>query len=68
VIPLFLFCVAASRGPAQAAVILVTNTNDSGAGSLRAAIASAASGDTVDATGVSGTITLTSGRSFSTKA
>ncbi len=37
----------------------VTSTNDSGPGTLREALASAASGDTVDATGVSGTITLT---------
>jgi hypothetical protein len=42
--------------------ILVTNTADSGAGSLRAALASAANGDTIDAAGVSGTITLTSGQ------
>ena len=40
---------------------IVTSTNDSGPGSLREALASAASGDTVDATGVAGTITLTSG-------
>ena len=39
----------------------VTSTNDSGPGSLREAIACAASGDTIDATGISGTITLTSG-------
>jgi hypothetical protein len=44
-----------------AATIAVTNTADSGAGSLRAALASAANGDMIDATGVSGTITLTSG-------
>ena len=46
---------------AQAATITVSNTGDSGAGSLRAALASAADGDTIDATGVSGTIFLTSG-------
>jgi hypothetical protein len=46
---------------AEAATITVTNTNDSGAGSLRAGLASAANGDTIDATGISGTITLTSG-------
>jgi hypothetical protein len=42
-------------------IIVVTNTNDSGLGSLRAALAVANDGDTIDATGVSGTILLTSG-------
>lgn len=42
-------------------IILVTNTNDNGAGSLRDALAIANEGDTIDATGVSGTILLTSG-------
>ena len=42
-------------------VIVVTNTNDNGAGSLRDALAIANDGDTIDATGVSGTILLTSG-------
>jgi hypothetical protein len=42
-------------------IILVTNTNDSGPGSLRAALAVANDGDTIDATGVSGTILLTRG-------
>src|SRR5690349_13243272 len=46
---------------AGAATIVVTNTADSGAGSLRAAIASATNGDTIDATGISGTIYLTNG-------
>jgi hypothetical protein len=41
---------------------LVTNTNDSGPGSLRDALAIANDGDTIDATGVSGTILLTSGQ------
>ena len=41
--------------------ITVTNTNDSGPGSLRQALAIANNGDTIDATGVSGAITLTSG-------
>ena len=42
-------------------IIVVTNINDSGAGSLRDALAAANDGDTIDATGVSGTILLTSG-------
>ncbi|MBU0484092.1 MAG: hypothetical protein KKB30_06215 [Proteobacteria bacterium] len=50
--------ITASNVPAT---IIVTNTNDSGAGSLRQAIADAASGDIIDLTGISGTITLTSG-------
>src|SRR6516162_8450169 len=43
------------------ATIVVTNINDSGPGSLRNALAMANDGDTIDATGVSGTILLTSG-------
>src|SRR5215472_635125 len=46
---------------AQATVIPVTNTNDSGPGSLRQALAIANDGDTIDATGVSGVITLSTG-------
>ena len=46
----------------SANIIVVTNTNDSGPGSLRDALASANDGDTIDATGVSGTITLISGQ------
>jgi hypothetical protein len=46
----------------HAATITVNNTNDNGTGSLRAALAVAAGGDTIDATGISGTITLTSGQ------
>jgi len=42
-------------------IIVVTNTNDSGPGSLRDALAAANDGDMIDATGVSGTILLTSG-------
>ena len=46
---------------AQAATIIVSNTNDSGPGSLRQALAVANNGDTIDATGISGVITLTTG-------
>src|SRR6266581_1742723 len=44
----------------EAATTTVTNTADSGAGTLRAALASVANGDTIDASGVTGTILLTS--------
>jgi predicted outer membrane repeat protein len=44
-----------------ASIIAVTNTADSGPGSLRDALATAVNGDIIDATGVSGTILLTSG-------
>ncbi len=50
---------------AQAATFTVTNTNDAGAGSLRQAIIDAngaAGADIVDAAGVTGTITLTTGQ------
>lgn len=43
-------------------VVPVTNTNDAGPGSLRQAILSAAVGDVIDATGISGTITLSTGQ------
>jgi hypothetical protein len=46
---------------AHAAALTVSSTADSGAGTLRAALASAANGDTIDATGISGTILLTTG-------
>jgi hypothetical protein len=46
---------------AHATIIPVTNTNDSGPGSLRQALAVANDGDTIDATGISGAIILTSG-------
>jgi hypothetical protein len=46
--------------PIFGATITVSNTNDSGPGSLRQAIADAASGDTINFT-VTGTIMLTSG-------
>jgi hypothetical protein len=45
----------------HAATIRVTSAADSGPGTLRQALANAADGDTIDATGVSGTILLTSG-------
>jgi len=46
----------------QGAPIPVANCNDAGAGSLRAAVAAASSGDTIDATQLScGTITLSTG-------
>jgi hypothetical protein len=44
-----------------ATTIVVSNTNDNGLGSLRQALAIANDSDTIDATGVSGIITLTSG-------
>jgi hypothetical protein len=47
--------------PARANVITVTNTDDSGPGSLRQALAIANDGDTIDATGISGVITLSTG-------
>ncbi len=50
-----------SPAAASAATEMVTNLNDSGAGSLRALIVAAGSGDTVEfESGVSGTISLTS--------
>jgi hypothetical protein len=62
----FPFALAQRNAPIQRVakptnVIVVTNTNDSGQGSLRDALAIANDGDTIDATGISGTIFLTSG-------
>ena len=56
-----LCAVVASVHSTQAATIAVTNTNDSGPGSLRGALAVAHDGDTIDATDVVGRIVLTSG-------
>ena len=47
--------------PLHAATITVTSIADNGPGSLRNALANAADGDTIDASGVSGTILLTNG-------
>ncbi|HJQ23244.1 MAG TPA: HYR domain-containing protein [Blastocatellia bacterium] len=58
---LALVLIVSGRLPhSSAATRTVTNTNDSGPGSLRQAIADAASGDTITFS-VTGTITLTSG-------
>lgn len=47
--------------PASATTIIVSNISDSGPGSLRQALLSANDGDTIDATGVSGVVTLGGG-------
>jgi hypothetical protein len=47
--------------PVTAGTIIVSNSNDSGPGSLRQALLDANDGDTIDATGISGVITLTTG-------
>src|SRR5271165_6245156 len=55
-------CVMLGASAPQAATLTVTNNNDTGVGSLRAEVAAAASGDTINfAPTVTGTITLTSG-------
>ena len=51
---------AVTISPVRAATITVSNTDDNGPGSLRAALASAANGDTIEFS-ITGTITLTSG-------
>ena len=57
-----LFAATLSVPSVHAATITVMNTNDSGPASLRDAIATASSGDTIDfGAGVIGAITLTSG-------
>jgi hypothetical protein len=58
VVSVLLFC--ATVMPARASTITVTNTNDSGTGSLRQALTAANDGDTINFA-VTGTITLTSG-------
>jgi len=45
----------------HATTIVVNNTNDDGLGSLRQGLVSASDGDTIDATGISGVITLATG-------
>jgi len=55
----FLYCMFLFLSGLSAGTITVTNTNDSGAGSLRQAIADANSGDEIQFS-VTGTITLTS--------
>jgi hypothetical protein len=56
-----LCAVVAGVHSTQANTIRVTNTNDSGPGSLREALAVAKDGDTIDATRLVGRIVLTSG-------
>jgi len=60
IICLILACALTISAPAT--TIVVSNTNDNGPGSLRQALADVNDGDTIDATEVSGTITLTSGQ------
>src|SRR5437773_9054746 len=58
------FCLILACAPlpfANGTVVTVTNTNDSGLGSMRQALAVANDGDTIDATGISGVINLTTG-------
>jgi hypothetical protein len=57
----FLFTLSAAVAPAAAAVFTVANTDDAGPGSLRQAILdsnASAGGNTIDATGITGTIDL----------
>ena len=49
---LALLCAIVAHAPAD--TISVTNTNDSGPGSLRQGLGDANDGDTIDATGISG--------------
>jgi hypothetical protein len=61
---LLLAAVLLNNSNTSAATLIITSTGDSGTGSLRSALAAATNGDTIDATGVSGTILLTSGELF----
>ncbi len=58
---IWLISVCALATAAHATTLIVSNTNDSGPGSLRQALAIANDGDTIDATGISGAISLISG-------
>jgi hypothetical protein len=60
-LPLALAATLLSNSNTHAATLIVTSTADSGPGTLRDALASATDGDTIDATGISGTILLTNG-------
>jgi hypothetical protein len=61
-VPILAGASAISIGPAHAATVQVTNCNDGGAGSLRAVVATASSGDTVDMRNLTcKLVTLTSG-------
>ena len=53
--------------PASAATVVVANTDDAGAGSLRDAIASATAGDTLDLSSLFGSIVLSTGELVITK-
>ena len=59
---IWLIAVCAIATGAHATTLIVSNTNDSGPGSLRQALTDANDGDTIDATGISGVITLTTGQ------
>src|ERR1043166_7724661 len=66
VIPFALAQRTTTKGSKPASTITVTNTNDSGAGSLRQALADAIDGDTIDFAGT-GTIGLTHGELLVTR-
>src|SRR5207245_6217535 len=57
---LVFMCLMPGWAPSHAATMTVTSLADSGPGTLREAIATASSGDTIDF-GITGTILLTSG-------
>src|SRR6266576_1547316 len=61
-IAIYLTLACALTIPAHATTIMVSDTNDNGPGSLRQALLTANDGDTIDATGISGVITLTTGQ------